>query len=45
MLDMLRQHQNHVHDIKIEWFVILLLLVDTVLMLFQLLGLFGLLTN
>ena len=41
MLDMLRSHQTHQHDLRIEWFVIWLLVVDTVLMGAQLLGLFG----
>ena len=43
MLDMLRHHQDHAHDMRIEWFVIWLLVVDCVLMLFQLLSLLGLL--
>ncbi|GAX82558.1 hypothetical protein CEUSTIGMA_g9984.t1 [Chlamydomonas eustigma] len=43
MLEMLRNHQNHDHDMRVEWFVIWLLVVDTVLMMTQLLGLFGLL--
>ncbi len=43
MLEMLRNQQNHEHDMRIEWFVIWLLVVDTVLMMAQLLSLFGLL--
>ena len=41
MLDMLRNHQNTDHDLLMEWFVIWLLIIDTVLMVFQLGGLFG----
>jgi uncharacterized Rmd1/YagE family protein len=44
MLDMLRDHQNNSHASRLEWIIIWLLVVDVVLMLFQLLGLFGLIT-
>ena len=42
MLDMLRDHQNNFHAARLEWIIIWLLVVDVVLMIFQLLGLFGL---
>ncbi|PNW74201.1 hypothetical protein CHLRE_13g589250v5 [Chlamydomonas reinhardtii] len=42
MLDMLRDHKNNSHAARLEWIIIWLLLVDVILMLFQLLSLFGL---
>lgn len=42
MLDMLRDHKNNRHAARLEWIIIWLLVVDVLLMLFQLLGLFGL---
>ena len=42
MLDMLRDHQNNFHAARLEWIIIWLLVVDVVLMLFQLASLFGL---
>ncbi len=38
---MLRDHKNNSHAARLEWIIIWLLLVDVVLMLFQLLSLFG----
>ncbi|EFJ48922.1 hypothetical protein VOLCADRAFT_90235 [Volvox carteri f. nagariensis] len=42
MLDMLRDHKNNSHAARLEWIIIWLLMVDVILMLFQLLSLFGL---
>ncbi len=39
---MLRDHKNNRHAARLEWIIIWLLVVDVLLMLFQLLGLFGL---
>ncbi|GIL62526.1 hypothetical protein Vafri_16738 [Volvox africanus] len=41
MLDMLRDHKNNSHAARLEWIIIWLLMVDVILMLFQLLSLFG----
>lgn len=41
MLDMLRSHQNEYHTSRLEWIVIWLILVEVVVGLLQLLGLFG----
>ncbi len=41
MLDMLRDQQNNFHASRLEVIIIILLMVDVVLMLFQLLSLFG----
>ncbi|GIL66175.1 hypothetical protein Vafri_19780 [Volvox africanus] len=42
MLDMLRDHQNNYHNVRLEWIVIWLIVVEVVVGLFELLGLFGL---
>ncbi|KAG2487156.1 hypothetical protein HYH03_014268 [Edaphochlamys debaryana] len=42
MLDMLRDHQNNFHNVRLEWIVIWLIVVEVVVGLFELLGLFGL---
>uniref|UniRef100_A0A7S0RWY3 DUF155 domain-containing protein n=1 Tax=Chlamydomonas leiostraca TaxID=1034604 RepID=A0A7S0RWY3_9CHLO len=41
MLDMLRDHQNNAHAARLELIIIWLLVVDCVLMMFQLMSLFG----
>lgn len=41
MLDMLRDHQNNYHSVRLEWIVIWLIVVEVVVGLFELLGLFG----
>ncbi|KAL6756554.1 hypothetical protein V8C86DRAFT_2647323 [Haematococcus lacustris] len=41
MLDIVRSHQNNFHSARLEMIIIWLLLVDVILMLFQLLSLFG----
>lgn len=45
MLDMLRDHQNNWHASRLEWIIIWLLVIDVVLMLFQMLGIFGIVRN
>uniref|UniRef100_A0A7S3QNM5 DUF155 domain-containing protein n=2 Tax=Dunaliella tertiolecta TaxID=3047 RepID=A0A7S3QNM5_DUNTE len=42
MLDMVRNHQNNYHNVRLEWIVIWLIVVEVVVGLFELLGLFGL---
>jgi uncharacterized Rmd1/YagE family protein len=42
MLDLLRNHQNNHHAVRLEWIVIWLIVVEVVVGLFELLGLFGL---
>jgi len=42
MLDMLRQHHANCHGVRLEWIVIWLIVVEVVVGLFELLGLFGL---
>lgn len=41
MLDMLRDHENNHHNARLEWIVIWLILVEVVVGMFELLGLFG----
>jgi uncharacterized Rmd1/YagE family protein len=41
MLDMLRDHQNNAHSVRLEWIIIWLIAVELVVGLFQLMGLFG----
>ncbi|KAL6757794.1 hypothetical protein V8C86DRAFT_2613487 [Haematococcus lacustris] len=41
MLDMLRDHQNNFHNVRLEWIVIWLIVVEVIVGLFELLGLFG----
>uniref|UniRef100_A0A6U0V7E2 DUF155 domain-containing protein n=1 Tax=Polytomella parva TaxID=51329 RepID=A0A6U0V7E2_9CHLO len=41
MLDMLRDHQNNFHNVRLEWIVIWLIVVEVLVGLFELLGLFG----
>mmetsp|Transcript_22848 Transcript_22848/g.58202 ORF Transcript_22848/g.58202 Transcript_22848/m.58202 type:complete len:461 (-) Transcript_22848:496-1878(-) len=41
MLDMLRDHQNNYHNVRLEWIVIWLIVVEVIVGLFELLGLFG----
>lgn len=41
MLDMLRDHQNNHHSVRLEWIVIWLIVVEVVVGVFELLGLFG----
>ncbi|KAG2432440.1 hypothetical protein HXX76_008786 [Chlamydomonas incerta] len=41
MLDMLRDHQNNHHGVRLEWIVIWLILVEVIVGVFELLGLFG----
>eukprot|EP00798_Chlamydomonas_sp_ICE-L_P024686 gene24686-10316_t len=41
MLDMLRDHQNNYHSVRLEMVVIWLIVVEVVVGLFELLGLFG----
>ena len=42
MLDMLRDHENNVHGVRLEWIVIWLILIDLIFLLLELPGLFGL---
>ena len=42
MLDMLRDHQNNMHGIRLEWIVIWLIVVELLVGLLEVLGLFGL---
>lgn len=41
MLDMLRDHENNHHNARLEWIVIWLIVVEVIVGLFELLGLFG----
>ena len=41
MLDMLRDHQNNVHGVRLEWIVIWLIFVELLVGLLEVLGLFG----
>lgn len=41
MLDMLRDHQNNYHNARLEWIVIWLIVVEVLVGLLELLGLFG----
>ncbi|WIA12464.1 hypothetical protein OEZ86_003424 [Tetradesmus obliquus] len=45
MLDMLRDHQNNHHSARLEWIVIYLIMVEVVVGLLEVLGLFGLVGN
>jgi uncharacterized Rmd1/YagE family protein len=45
MLDMLRDHQNNYHNTRLEWIVIWLIVVEVIVGLFELLGLFGIVGN
>ncbi len=38
---MLRQHHANTHNVRLEWIVIWLIVVEVVVGLFELLGLFG----
>lgn len=38
---MLRDHQNNHHSVRLEWIVIWLIVVEVVVGVFELLGLFG----
>eukprot|EP00882_Tetradesmus_deserticola_P033059 GHRQ01037730.1.p4 GENE.GHRQ01037730.1~~GHRQ01037730.1.p4 ORF type:complete len:105 (+),score=46.04 GHRQ01037730.1:161-475(+) len=42
MLDMLRDHENNHHSARLEWIVIYLIMVEVVVGLLEVLGLFGL---
>lgn len=42
MLDMLRDHENNAHSARLEWIVIWLIVVELVVGLLEVLGLFGL---
>lgn len=42
MLDMLRDHENNHHNARLEWIVIWLIVVEVIVGVFELLGLFGL---
>jgi uncharacterized Rmd1/YagE family protein len=42
MLDMLRDHLNNSHSVRLEWIVIWLIVIEVVVGVFELLGLFGL---
>eukprot|EP00879_Flechtneria_rotunda_P005348 GHRR01005635.1.p1 GENE.GHRR01005635.1~~GHRR01005635.1.p1 ORF type:complete len:419 (+),score=108.30 GHRR01005635.1:1334-2590(+) len=42
MLDMLRDHQNNYHNVRLEWIIIWLVAVELVVGVFELMGLFGL---
>lgn len=42
MLDMLRDHENNHHSARLEWIVIWLIVVEVVVGLLEVLGLFGL---
>lgn len=45
MLDMLRDHQNNHHSVRLEMIVIYLIVIEVVVGLMELLGLFGLVGN
>jgi hypothetical protein len=45
MLDMLRDHENNHHSARLEWIVIYLIMVEVVVGLLEVLGLFGLVGN
>lgn len=42
MLDMLRDHINNSHIVRLDWVIIWLIVVEVVVGLLELLGLFGL---
>ena len=42
MLDLLRDHENNAHSARLEWIVIWLIVVELVVGLLEVLGLFGL---
>jgi flagellar biosynthesis protein FlhB len=42
MLDMLRDHENNHHSARLEWIIIYLIMVEVVVGLLEVLGLFGL---
>jgi hypothetical protein len=45
MLDMLRDHENNHHSARLEWIIIYLIMVEVVVGLLEVLGLFGLVGN
>ena len=45
MLDMLRDHQNNCHSVRLEWTVIWLIVIEVVVGVLEVLGMFGMVGN